>query len=131
MGLFKRTKAEQPVVRFAVNLSQDKKVDVLFTPSIFGVAQKRGIVITSCEQTAYGVITTYADILFCAACNCWELSGNKMEDAPFTRLDFHTFHAENPQEFKRVAELALKAFAHVVASIEALTKREEEKTANK
>ena len=120
MGLFKKAAAEQPVLKFAVNMSSDKVVNVLFSPSIFTIAQDHKLDITRSASTAFEVMAAYADILYCAACNYWVIDGNDMEDAPFTRVDFHTFHAENPQEFVRVSELAIKAFADVVTGLNEL-----------
>lgn len=117
MGLFKKAKAEQPITRFAINLSKDKSVNVLFTPGIFIQAQDHKLDITRGGNTAFEVMAVYADILYCAACNYWVIDGNDMADAPFTRADFHTFHTDNPQEYVRVAELALIAFAQVVNSL--------------
>lgn len=122
MGLFKKAKAEQLITRFAVNLSKDKSVDVLFTPSIFKVAQDHKLDITRGGNTAFEVMAVYSDILYCAACNYWVIDGNEMKDAPFTRADFHTFHADNPQEYVRVTELALTAFAQVVNSLNEIGK---------
>lgn len=120
MGLFKKAKAEEPITRFAVNMSNDKVVNLLFSPSIFTIAQDHKLDITRSGSTAFEVMAAYADILYCAACNYWVIDGNEMADAPFTRVDFHTFHANNPQEFIRVSELAITAFAQVVAGMNAI-----------
>lgn len=118
MDLFKKKRA---AIRFAVPVKEGQTVDLMFTINIYKVAKKCGIIINEVPSTVYDTLTFYADIMYCAALNFWELSEGK-GNAPVTRLDFHSFYVDNPQEFKKAVQLTIDAAQQMMADVQGLAK---------
>lgn len=116
MGLFK--KKETPI-RFGVPLKEGLTVELLFTGGIYDVAKRLGVVIDGTPNNGYEVLTIYADIMYCAAMNFWELSEEK-GNAPFSRVDFHSFYMDNPDGFKKAAKMAMDAAQRMLEDINEL-----------
>lgn len=118
MGLFK--KKETPI-RFGVPLKEGLTVELLFTGRVYDVAKRLGMTINATPTNGYDVLTIYADIMYCAAVNFWELSEEK-NDIPFSRIDFHSFYMDNPDGFKQAAKMSNDAAQRMLADIQELVK---------
>lgn len=98
-------------VRTKATIKRGVEVEMLFTPRLYAFNGVQGVTMKADTTDLMQVYSLYADIMFCAALNLWTLQGNAMEDAPFSRADFHEFSAANPQEFGKVLNFALEAFS--------------------
>ena len=88
-------------VRKTVEISEGVKVDLLFTPRI-SVYQETVAPLPALDGNAgvVQVMERYADIMYFAALNAWELDGHgTAEDFPRKRGDFHGWMAADPKGF--------------------------------
>lgn len=86
-------------------------VELLFTPRLYSFKGLQGVTLSGNTQDLAEVYALYADIMFCAYLNLWTLQGNEIEEAVYTRVDFHEFSASNPQAFGKAIDFALKALS--------------------
>lgn len=98
-------------VRTSIELRQGERVELLFTPRLYSFKGLQGVTLCGDTTDMSQVYALYADILFCAYINLWTLQGNEVEDAPYSRADFHEFSAANPQAFGKAIDFALKALS--------------------
>lgn len=96
-------------VRTEIELRQGEKVGLLFTPRLYSFKGEQGVDFKGDTTQMSEVYSLYADLFFCAALNYWTLTGNAVEDAPFSRMDFHEFSASQPKAFGKTLDFALKA----------------------
>lgn len=98
-------------VRKTVEISEGVKVDLLFTPRLSMYQET----VTALPELGAGagiiqVMERYADIMYFAALNAWELDGNgTVEDFPCTRGDFHGWMAADPKGFADGVKFAVSA----------------------
>ena len=88
-------------VRNTVAISEGVKVDLLFTPRL-SVYQETVAPLPALDGNAgvVQVMERYADIMYFAALNAWELDGHgTAEDFPHKRGDFHGWMAADPKGF--------------------------------
>ena len=98
-------------VRKTVEISEGVKVDLLFTPrlsvyqaTVAPLAEPAG------DAGIIGVMERYADIMYFAALNAWELDGHgTVEDFPHSRGDFHGWMAADPKGFAEGVKFAVCA----------------------
>lgn len=88
-------------VRKTVEISEGVKVDLLFTPRL-SVYQETVAPLPALDGNAgvVQVMERYADIMYFAALNAWELDGHgTAEDFPHKRGDFHGWMQADPKGF--------------------------------
>lgn len=84
-------------------------VDLLLTPRLFVYRGREGVTLEAADGDSLpAVMSLYADVLYCAALNWWELSGRDAETFPHRRMDFHVWAAENPEEFGRIVRQVVR-----------------------
>lgn len=94
-------------VRRTVEIGEGVKVDLLFTPRLS--------IYTTIERLPEGagareVFEQYADIMYAAALNAWELDGHgTVEEFPHKRGDFHAWMAADPGGFAKAVNFAVSA----------------------
>ena len=116
-------------VRKTVEISDGVRVDLLFTPrlslyqhTVAQLPERDG------DATVIQVMERYADIMYFAALNAWELDGHgTVDDFPHTRGDFHGWMQADPKGFAAGVKFAVCALTGKPA--EQLT-RDEEKARN-
>lgn len=98
-------------VRKTVEISEGVKVDLLFTPRL-SVYQGTVAQLPELDGDAglLQVMERYADIMYFAALNAWELDGHgTVEDFPHSRGDFHGWMSADPKGFAKGVDFAVCA----------------------
>lgn len=98
-------------VRKTVEISEGVKVDLLFTPRL-SVYQETVAPLPELAKDAglVPVMERYADIMYFAALNAWELDGHgTAEDFPHRRGDFHGWMQADPKGFAEGVKFAVSA----------------------
>lgn len=118
--------------RYIIELRQGEKVEMLFTPRLYMFKGYKGVDFMSESKSLSDMYALYADVLYCGALNLWTLKGNHVEDAQFTRDEFHDYSMQNPKDFGKAVNVAIKALTgksleeHAEASIEKAKKESED-----
>ena len=98
-------------VRKTVEISEGVKVDLLFTPRL-SMYQEAFAPLPELDNDAgvVKVMERYADIMFFAALNAWELDGHgTVDDFPHKRGDFHGWMSADPKGFAQGVQFAVQA----------------------
>ena len=98
-------------VRKTVEISEGVKVELLFTPRI-SIYQETVAHLPelSADAGILQVMERYADIMYFAALNAWELDGHgTVEDFPLKRGDFHGWMQADPRGFTEGVNFAVRA----------------------
>ena len=102
---------------------------MLFTPRLYSFKGHSGVTLEMEGNDISALYSAYADIMYCAALNLWTLEGKDVEDAEFTRVDFHEFSALNPKEFGKAFSVAFEALTGKTLKEFTAEKKEGQKTA--
>lgn len=112
-------------VRKTLTIKDGVAVDLLVTPHLAVYEEAAGIPPLPDNATNAQVWERYADLMYLAAINAWELDGHgTMEDFPHTRGDFHALMQSDPKGFA-------KAVAFFVCALTGKTTKEMEAEARK
>lgn len=98
-------------VRKTVEISEGVRVELLFTPRL-SLYQETVATLPELDKDAgiIAVMERYADIMYFAALNAWELDGHgTVEDFPHRRGDFHGWMAADPKGFSDGVKFAVSA----------------------
>ena len=100
-------------VRKTVEISDGVKVELLFTPRVSvyqgSVSQQEKL---GDDAGFIEVMERYADIMYFAALNAWELDGHgTQEDFPHKRGDFHGWMTADPKGFGEAVQFAACALS--------------------
>ena len=98
-------------VRTTVEIGEGVKVDLLFTPRI-SMYQESVAPLPELTKDAgiVPVMERYADIMYFAALNAWELDGHgTLADFPHKRGDFHGWMQADPKGFSEGVSFAVSA----------------------
>lgn len=123
-------------VRKTVEISEGVTVDLLFTPRL-SLYQETVTALPELAKDAgiVAVMERYADIMYFAALNAWELDGHgTVDDFPHTRGDFHGWMSADPRGFADGVKFAVSALTGKTAKqllIEEEKRRESAKEAAK
>lgn len=97
-------------IRRTIELSEGVTAELLFTPHLFSYKGRGGITFEADTEDARQMAEYFADLLYCAALNAWEIDGgHDIEEAPFRRGDFHGLIIGNPKEMREAIDFALRA----------------------
>ena len=98
-------------VRKTVEISEGVKVELLFTPRLSMYQETVSpLPALSREANILQVMERYADIMYFAALNAWELDGHgTAEDFPHKRGDFHGWMQADPKGFMEGMNFAVRA----------------------
>lgn len=98
-------------VRKTIEIADGVKVEMLFTPRLYSYKGRSGITFETGEKpTQADYLGIYADIMYCAALNAWELDDRGTpDDFPHTRGDFHAFAQADPVAFRDAMDFCLLA----------------------
>lgn len=89
-------------------MRKGEAVNLLITPRLFVYKGREGITLEADGDSIPAVMSLYADILYLAALNWWELEGNALDGFRHRRVDFHAWAAEHPEEFASLVRLAVR-----------------------
>ena len=79
-------------VRKTVEIAEGVRVNLLVTPHMSVYKEGAGLGPLPADADAQAVVYRYADLMYLAALNAWELDGHgTAEDFPHSRGDFHGF----------------------------------------
>ena len=79
-------------VRKTVEIAEGVRVNLLVTPHMSVYEAGAGLAPLPADADARAVMYRYADLMYLAALNAWELDGHgTAEDFPHSRGDFHGF----------------------------------------
>jgi|GEM_PF-2835784 len=98
-------------VRYKLTLSDGVTADLLFTPHL-AVYEKATGIQSSIDKDAdsLAVMYRYADLMYLAAINAWELDGRgTLEDFPHTRGDFHALMQADAKGFTKAVKFCVCA----------------------
>lgn len=114
-------------VRRTIKLMDGVKADLLFTPHMAVYEEPAGIKNEiNASSGTMAVMERYADLMYLAALNAWELDGHgTMEDYPLTRGDFHALMQADPKEFADTVKFAVSALTG--KTVKELTAEEEKR----
>lgn len=90
-----------------IQLRKGEAVNLLITPRLFIYKGYEGATLEAAGDSIPAVMSIYADVLFFAALNWWELEGNDKEDFRYKRIDFHAWSAEHSEEFGKLVTIAI------------------------
>lgn len=83
-----------------------RRVELLFTPSLYGIAQKRQISLTIEDIENYSeVLDVYCKVIYLAAINAWEVRAFDNPDLgefDLSLMDFILWSTDSPKEFGRM-----------------------------
>lgn len=97
-------------IRRTIELSEGVTAELLFTPHLFSYKGRGGITFEADTEDVRQMAEYFADLLYCAALNAWEIDGgHDIEEAPFRRGDFHGLIIGNPKEMREAIDFALRA----------------------
>lgn len=94
-------------VRDTIEIREGVKVELLYTPSLFGIARQKGLDMTAESKDMPSVLRVYCKALYCAAVNAWEcrrMDHPDMGDFPYEFIDFEEWSYREQKEFGRKAE---------------------------
>lgn len=110
---------------FKIEIMKGVVVNVLITPRLFIYKGREGVTLEADGESMPAVMALYADVLYCAALNWWELSGKDADEIKFKRMDFHVWAAEHQEEFGRLVVKMVRLLSG--KSLAELAKEEKEK----
>lgn len=113
------------LAEFKIEIMKGVVVNVLITPRLFIYKGREGVTLEADGESMPAVMALYADVLYCAALNWWELSGKDADDFAFKRMDFHVWAAEHQEEFGRLVVKMVRLLSG--KSLAELAKEEKEK----
>lgn len=97
-------------LRKSITLGDGAAVDLLFTPHLYSYKGRTGITLQFSSKDKVEVLGVYADLIYLAALNAWELEGKgTVEDFPLTRADFHEWSMADPDAFFGMMGFAVEA----------------------
>lgn len=110
---------------FKIEIMKGVVVNVLITPRLFIYKGREGVTLEADGESMPAVMALYADVLYCAALNWWELSGKDADEFKFKRMDFHVWAADHQEEFGRLVVKMVRLLSG--KSLAELAKEEKEK----
>lgn len=97
-------------VRKTVEIAEGVRVDLLVTPHMAVYEAGAGIAPIPEDADAQQVAARYADLMYLAALNAWELDGHgAVEDFPHRRGDFHALMQSDREKFVEVMTFMVSA----------------------
>ena len=116
---------------FIIEITKGVAVNVLITPRLFIYKGREGVTLEADGESMPAVMALYADVLYCAALNWWELAGKDADYFRFKRMDFHVWAAEHQEEFGRLVVKMVRLLSGKSLAELAKTEKEKEKEESK
>lgn len=100
--------------RYQITLKGGRRVDLLFSLALFGIAKREGISLVM-EDTGdvSERINFFLKVIYCGARTAWEYRSfdGGIGDFPYSFLDFAEWAADNPKEFAEIIRGASSAIS--------------------
>jgi hypothetical protein len=96
---------------FNIELRKGVKVAMLFTPRLYLYKGREGVTFEYERGNEISLHSFYADIMFAAALNHWDLTHTADEECDYKRIEFHQYAVSNPKEFGKALLFAIQALS--------------------
>lgn len=94
---------------YEIELREGVKVAMLFTPRLYLYKGREGVTFEYETGNELSLHSFYADLLYAAALNHWDLTHTADQECPYTRIEFHQFAAAQPKAFGKAIVFAMQA----------------------
>ena len=97
--------------RTTIELKDGVKVELLFTPSMYAVARRRGMKIEADASDAAAVMKAYTELMYIAALNAHEVmrfDDPSLGEFPHRLIDFVEWSAVRQEEFVSALDVAVQ-----------------------
>jgi hypothetical protein len=87
-------------------------VELLATPALFGIAQRKGMTIEADSKNVSEVYSAYTKLIYLAALNAWEVrryDNPSMGECQYKLMDFVEWASMNPDAFVKAIDFILSA----------------------
>ena len=96
---------------FNIELRKGVKVAMLFTPRLYLYKGREGVTFEYERGNEISLHSFYADIMYAAALNHWDLTHTADEECDYKRIEFHQYAVSNPKEFGKALLFAIQALS--------------------
>lgn len=97
-------------LRKTITIGEGAEVDLLFTPHLYSYKAKTGLTLEFDPNDNVSLLSVYADLMYLAALNAWELDGKgTLDNCPVKRADFHEWMVQSPAEFGKTFDFTVEA----------------------
>ena len=90
-------------------------VELLATPALFGIAQRKGMTIEADSENASEVYSAYTKLIYLAALNAWEVrryDNPSMGECQYKLMDFVEWASNDAEGFVNAINFVLSALTH-------------------
>ena len=84
---------------------------MLFTPRLYLYKGREGVTFEYERGNEISLHSFYADIMYAAALNHWDLTHTADEECDYKRIEFHQYAVSNPKEFGKALLFAIQALS--------------------
>lgn len=98
--------------RTTIELKDGVKVELLFTPSMYAIARRRGMRIEADASDAAAVMRAYTELMYLAALNALEVmrfDDPTLGEFPYRLIDFVEWSAARQEEFVSALDVAVQS----------------------
>lgn len=90
-------------------------VELLATPALFGIAQRKGMTIEADSDNASEIYSAYTKLIYLAALNAWEVrryDNPSMGECKYQLMDFVEWASNDAEGFVNAINFVLSALTH-------------------
>ena len=90
-------------------------VELLATPALFGIAQRKGMTIEADSENTSEVYSAYTKLIYLAALNAWEVrryDNPSMGECQYKLMDFVEWASNDAEGFVNAINFVLSALTH-------------------
>ena len=90
-------------------------VELLATPALFGIAQRKGMTIEADSENASEIYSAYTKLIYLAALNAWEVrryDNPSMGECKYRLMDFVEWASNDAEGFVNAINFVLSALTH-------------------
>ena len=90
-------------------------VELLATPALFGIAQRKGMTIEADSDNASEIYSAYTKLIYLAALNAWEVrryDNPSMGECEYKLMDFVEWASNDAEGFVNAINFVLSALTH-------------------
>lgn len=90
-------------------------VELLATPALFGIAQRKGMTIEADSENATEIYSAYTKLIYLAALNAWEVrryDNPQMGECQYKLMDFVEWASNDAEGFVKAVNFVLSALTH-------------------
>ena len=96
---------------YNIELRKGVKVAMLFTPRLYLYKGREGVTFEYEAGNEISLHSFYADIMYAAALNHWDLTHPADQECDYKRIEFHQFAVSNPREFGKALLFAVETLS--------------------